>query len=115
MKMVFRMHGRSSQRRRRAGGHEFKLVEAKMKTAAEPLVKTKPNHLQAKPGQAGTQLQNATATVEAQEEFLATSLQILDSTKKVETADATAERSDDKVSRRNRRCERRSSKTAHCG
>ena len=32
MKMIYRTHGMSSQRRPRADGHDFKLVEAKMKT-----------------------------------------------------------------------------------
>ena len=86
-----------------------------MKTAAEPHLKRELNHLQARPGQAGTQLQNATATVYGQKKLLAPSQQVHASTEKVETVDATAEWSDDKVSRQNRRCERRSSNTAHCG
>ena len=54
MRMVFRMHGRSSQRHPRAVGHELKLVEAKMKTAAATHVKRELNHLQATLSQAGT-------------------------------------------------------------
>ena len=56
MKMIYRTHGMSSQRRPRADGHDFKLVEAKMKTAVEPHVKRELNYLQARLGQAGTQL-----------------------------------------------------------
>ena len=86
-----------------------------MKTAAKPHVKRELNHLQARLGQAGTQLQNATATVYDQKKLLAASQQVHASTEKAESVDATSEWSDDKASRRNRRCERRSSKTAHCG
>ena len=60
---------------------QFKLVEAKMKTAAARHVKRDLNHLQANLGQAGTQLRNATATVDGQKKFLPTSQQILDPTK----------------------------------
>lgn len=70
-----------------------KLIEAKMKTAAEPHVKKELNHMQARLGQAGTQLQNATATVNGQKELLAASQLILASTEKVEAVDAAVERS----------------------
>ena len=85
-----------------------------MRTVAEPHVKRELNHLQARPGQAGTELQNATAAVYGQKKLLAASQQVHASTEKVETVDATAEWTDDKVGRRNRRCGRRSSKAAHC-
>ena len=64
---------------------------------------------------AGTELQNAIAAVYGQKELLAASQQVHASTEKVETVDATAEWTDDKAGRRNRRCRRRSSKAAHCG
>ena len=106
---------RGHGKRPEANGHDFKLVEAKVKSAAEPLVKSEHNHLQAKLGQASTQLHNVTAAIYGQKKLLAASQQVHASIEKVETVDATAERPDDKVSRRNRRCERRSSNTAHCG
>ena len=64
-----------------------------MKTAAEPHVKRELNNLQARLGHAGTQLQNAIATVNGQKKFLAASQHVHASTEKVETVDATAERS----------------------
>ena len=85
-----------------------------MKTVAEPRVKRELNHLQARLGQAGTELQNATAAVYKQKELLAASQQVHALTEKIETVDAIAEWTDDKVGRRNCRCERRSSKAAHC-
>ena len=99
---------RSRRRRTKVVGHQFELVEAKMKTASKPHVKRE----QARLGQAGTQLQNATATVYGQKKPLEASQQVHASTEKVETVDATAERTDDKVGPRNSRCGRRSSKTA---
>ena len=66
MKMVSRMHVRSSP----AGAREqiditSKLVEAKMKTTAEPHVKEKLNHMQGRPGR--QPLQNDTAHSERPE------------------------------------------------
>ena len=68
-----------------------KLVEAKMKTAAESHVKEEVNPMQAwgRPGR--QQLQNDTAPVNGQKEFLADSQQILGSTVKVKTVDAATE------------------------
>ena len=85
-----------------------------MKTAAEPHVKRELNHLQARLGQVGTELQNAIAAVYRQKKLLAASQQVHASTEKVGIVDAAAEWTDDKVGRRNRRCGRRSSKAAHC-
>ena len=63
-----------------------KLVEAKMKT--EPHVKEELNHMQAN-GWPGRQLlQNDTATVNGQKDFLADSQQVLGSTVKVKAVDA---------------------------
>ena len=67
-----------------------------MRTVAEPHVKRELNHLQARLGQ------NATAAVYGQKKLLAASKQVHASTEKVETVDATAEWTDDKVGRRNR-------------
>ena len=58
-----------------------KLVEAKMKTAAEPHVKEELNHM----------LQNDTAPVNGQKEFLADSHQVLGSRVKVKAVDAAAD------------------------
>ena len=80
-----------------------------MKAVAEPRVKRELNHLQARLGQADTELKNATAAVYGQKKLLAATRR-----QKVETVDATAEWTDDKFGRRNRRCGRRSTKAAHC-
>ena len=63
-----------------------KLVEANVKTTAEPHVKEEPNHMQARVGQAGS-----SATVIGQKEFLADSQQVPGSTVKVKAVDAAAE------------------------
>ena len=68
-----------------------KLVEAKMKTTAEPHVKEELNHVQARGRPGRQQLQNDTATVNGQKEFLADSQQDLGSTVKVEAVDAATE------------------------
>ena len=65
MEMIFRMHENSSQAHR----HHFKLVEAKLKTVAEPHVKRELSHVQARLGQAGTELQNVTAAVYGQKKL----------------------------------------------
>ena len=68
-----------------------KLVEANMKTTGEPHVKEDLNHVQAR-GRPGRQhLQNGTAPVNGQKEFLADSQQILGLTVKVKAVDAAAE------------------------
>ena len=64
-----------------------KLVEAKMKTTAEPHVKEELNHMQA----GVEQLQNDTAAVNGQKEFLADSQQVLGLTVKVKAVDVTSE------------------------
>ena len=90
MKMVSRVHGRSSQALEQIY-ITSKLVEANMKTTAEPYVKEELNHMQAR-GRPGRQhLQNDTAPVNGQKELLADSQQILGSTVKVKAVDAAAD------------------------
>ena len=68
-----------------------KLVEANMKTTAEPHVKAELNHMQARGRPGRQQLQNDTAKVNGQKEFPADSQQILGSTVQVKAVDAAAE------------------------
>ena len=76
MKMVSRMHGRSSQ-----------ALESR-----QPHVKEELNHMQARGRPGKQQLQNDTAAVNGQKEFLADSQQVLGSTMNVKAVDAAAER-----------------------
>ena len=68
-----------------------KVVDANMKTTAEQHVKEELNHMQARGRPGREQLQNDTATVNGQKEFLADSQQILGLTVKVKAVDAAAE------------------------
>ena len=66
-----------------------KLVEAKMKTAAQPYVREELNHMQARVGQARSS--SRTTAVNGQKEFPADSQQVLGSTVNVKAVDAAAE------------------------
>ena len=68
-----------------------KLIEANMKSTAEPHVKEELNHMQARGRPGRQQLQKGAATVNGQKEFLADSQQIHGSTVKVKAVDAGTE------------------------